>query len=125
MLWRRILKVLTSAPKTTTNKLKQRLGKWIDTHSECGQWLSYQDRNGKFYVRESHKDTEWKIFERTNRGTQLTCIDTTKEYQPTKYSTPVRIHTSAGGKIYKDLGAELETNTINEDVLMGQAESFE
>ena len=95
--------MLTPNPKITTNKLKQRLGKWIDTHSKCGQWLSHQDRNGKYYARESHEDTEWKIYERTNRGTQLTCIDTTKEYQPTKYSTPVRIHTSAGGQIYKDL----------------------
>ena len=122
MLWRRILKILTSAPKRKTCKLKQRLEKWTNTHSESGQWLSYQDRNGKFYARESHKDTEWKIFERTNRETQLTCIDTTKEYQPTKYSTPVRIHTTAGGKIYTELGAELETTTIDEDVQMGPAE---
>ena len=55
----------------------------------------------------------------------MTCIDTTKEYQPTKYSTPVRIHTSAGGKIYKELGAELKTTATNEVVLIGPAESFE
>ena len=89
MLWRRILKMLTSAQTTKTNNLKQRLGKWTDTHSKSGQWLSYQDSNGRFYARESHQDTELEIFEQTNRGTQLTCIDTTKEYQPTKYSTPV------------------------------------
>ena len=43
MLWRRILKMLTPSPKTTTNKLKKQLGKRIDTHSKSGQWLSYQD----------------------------------------------------------------------------------
>ena len=102
-----------------------KIGNWIDTHSKCGQWLSYQNRNGKFYTRESHKDTGWKIYERTNRGTQLTCIDTTKEYHPTKHSTSVRIHTSAGGKIYKELGEELEPNTIDEDIPMGPVESFE
>ena len=91
--------MLTSVPTTKTNRLQQKLGKWTNTHSESGQWLSYQDRNGKFYGRKSHEDTEWKIFECTNRGTQLTCINTTKEYQPTKYSTPVQIHTSAEGKI--------------------------
>ena len=32
--------------KKTTNKLTKKLGKWIDDHSECGEWLSYQDRNG-------------------------------------------------------------------------------
>ena len=58
MLWRRILKMLTSAPTTKTNKLKQRLGKWTDTHNESGQWLSYQDNNGKFYARDTHEDTE-------------------------------------------------------------------
>ena len=81
--------MLTPTPKTTTNKLQQKLGKWIDTHSECGKWLSYQDRNGNFYARASHEDTEWKVYERTNKGTQLTCIDTIKEYRPTKHSTPV------------------------------------
>ena len=90
--------MLTPSPKTTTNKLKKKLGKWIDTHSECSQWLSYQDRNGKFYARESREDTEWKVYERTNKGPQLTCIDTTEEYRPTKHSIPVRIHASAGGK---------------------------
>ena len=125
MLWRRILKILTSAPTTKTKKLKQRIGKLTNTHSKSDQWLSYQDRNGKFNAREFRKDTEWEIYEHTNRGTQLTCIDTTKEYQPTKYSTPVRIHTSAGGKIYKDLGEELKTSTINENVPIGPAELFE
>ena len=43
MLWRRILKILTSSPKTATNKLTKKLGKWINTHSKSGQWLSYQD----------------------------------------------------------------------------------
>ena len=126
MLWRRILKLLTPAPtsRTTTNRLQQKLGMWSDTHSKSGQWLSYQDSNGKFYARETHDDTEWKIFERTNGGTQLTCIDTTTEYQPTKYSTPVQIHTAAGGKKYKELGAEPETTTIDEDVPIEPAESF-
>ena len=122
IIWRRILKILTSAPKTTTNRLQQRLGNWINTHSKCGQWLSYQDKNGKFYARESHEDTEWKIYERTNRGTQLKCIDTTEEYQPIKHSTPVQIHISAGGKIYKELGAELQ---IDKKIPEDPAESFE
>ena len=88
-LWKRILKLLTTAPtsQTTTNRLQQKLGKRRTTHSKSGQWLSYQDSNDKFYVRETHDDTEWKIFECTNGGTQLTYIDTTTEYQPTKYST--------------------------------------
>jgi len=60
-----------------------------------------------------------------NRGTQLTCINTTKEYQPTKHSTPVRIHTSAGGRIYKELGVELKTDKINKEVPTGPTESFE
>ena len=51
-------------------------------------------------------------------------MDTTTEYQPTKYSIPVRIHTTAGGKIYKELGAELETTTVDEDVPIGPAESL-
>ena len=58
MIWRRILKILTPSTKTTTNKLQKKLGKWIDKHSKCGQWLLYQDRNGNFYARVSHKDTE-------------------------------------------------------------------
>ena len=84
---------------------------WKTTHSESGQWLSYQDSDNKFYTRETHDDKEWKILKRTNGVTQLTCVDTTTEYQPTKYSIPVRIHTTAGGKIYEELGAELETTT--------------
>ena len=70
----------------------------------------------------SHKDTEWKVYERTNKGTQLTCINTTKEYQPTKHSIPVQIHISTGGKIYKELGAELK---IDKELPEGPAESFE
>ena len=38
------------------------------------------------------------------------------------YSTPVRIHTSAGGKIYKELGAELK---IDEELPEGPVEAFE
>ena len=93
-LWRQILKLLTTAPtaKITKNRLQQKLGKWKDTHSESGRWLLYQDNNKKFYARETHEDKEWKIFERTNGKTQLTCIDTITEYQPTKHSVPVPIH---------------------------------
>ena len=120
-IWKRILKLLTVSPKETTNKLNERLGKWIDYHSECGEWLSYQDRNGKFYARQAHTDKEWMIYKRTNKGTQLTCIDTTQSYQPTKYSTPVRIHTSAEGTVYKELGAELK---VTEAVPIGPVESF-
>ena len=36
MLWKKIPKTLTPSPKTTTNKLTKRLGKWINTHSESG-----------------------------------------------------------------------------------------
>ena len=58
-LWKKILKILTPSPKTTTNKLmRKRLGKWIDTHSACGKGLLYQDGNGKFHVSESHKVKE-------------------------------------------------------------------
>ena len=56
-------------PKTTMNKLKQRLGKWLEVHSEFGQWLSYQDNNGQFYVKETHEDTAWIVYKRTNKGT--------------------------------------------------------
>ena len=110
MLWRRILKILTQTPNTKTNKLQQKLGKWVDTHSECGKWLLYQDHNRNFYARETHKDIEQKVYKHTNKGTQLTCIDTTITYQPTKYSIPVSIHISAGGKINRELGAELKVD---------------
>ena len=99
ILWKRILKLLTPTPKTKTNKFQQKLGKWTDTHRECGKWLSYQDQNGSFYARETHEDIKLKVYKCTNKGTQLICTDTTKDYQPIKYSILVRIHTSAGGKI--------------------------
>ena len=94
----------------------------VETHSECGKCLTYQERNGSFYAQETHEDTEWKVYKRTNKGTQLTCIDTAKEYQPTKYSTPVRIHPSAGGKIYRELGPKLE---MDKELPAGPDESFE
>ena len=59
---------------------------------------------------------------RTNKGTQLTCVDTIKEYQPTKFSIPVWIHTSARGKVYRKLGAELK---IDNDLPKGPVKSFE
>ena len=96
-LWKRILKTLTILPKTTTNRLTERLGTRINDNSECGKWLSYQDRNRNFYAGATHKDKEWIIYKRTSKETQLTCIDTIKEYQPTKHSIPVRIHTTARG----------------------------
>ena len=55
-LWKQILKTLTPSSKTTTNRLTKRLGKWIEAHSECGKWLSYQDRNRNFYTRETQED---------------------------------------------------------------------
>ena len=70
------MKLLTVSPRKTTNKLTENLGKWIDDHSKYGEWLFYQDRNGKFYARQTHTDKEWMIYESTNKGTQLTCIDT-------------------------------------------------
>ena len=100
----------------------KKLGKWIDKYSKSGQWLLYQDQNGNFYSRVYHEDTEWKVYERTKKGTQLTCIDTTEKYRPTKHSVPVQTHTSTGGKIHKELGAELK---INEELPEGPVESFE
>ena len=44
ILWRKILIMLTPITKTTIYKLQQKLWKWMNTHSECGKWLSYQDR---------------------------------------------------------------------------------
>ena len=79
--WKKILKRLTPLPTANTNKLTKRLGKWIDTHSVCGQWLSYKDHDTNFYSRDSHDDIEWKVYKRTKKGTQLICIDTTAEYQ--------------------------------------------
>ena len=120
-LWKRILKTLTSFPKTTINKLTKRLGKWINTHSKCGKRLSYQDENDNFYARATHKDKEWIVYKRTNKGTQLTCIDTIKEYQPTKHSIPVQIYTAARGTMYRELGAELK---IDDELPVGPVESF-
>ena len=119
-LWKRILKMVTPSPKANTQKLTKRPGKWIDTHSESRQWLLYKDHAGNFYSRGSHDDTEWKVYKRTKKGTQLTCIKATAEYQPTKHSIPVRTHTSAGGKIYRELGAGLK---IDDESLEGPAES--
>ena len=52
---------------------------------------------------------------------QLTCIDTIKEYQPTKHSIPVRIHKTARRTVYRELGAELK---IDNELLVGPVESF-
>ena len=41
LLLERILKTLTTTSKATTNKLRQQLGKRIDTYSECRKWLTY------------------------------------------------------------------------------------
>ena len=119
--------MLTTAPKsqTTKNRLQQNLGMWKGTHSESGRWLSYQDNNNKIYARETHEDKEWKIFERPNGKTQLTCVDTITEYRPTKYSDPVQIHTTAGGVTYKELGAELKTTAVDENIPIGPAKLFE
>ena len=119
-LCKRILKTLTSSSKTP-NRLTTQLGTWINAHSECGKWLSYQDRNENFYARETHKDKEWIVYKRTNKGTQLTYIDMIKEYKPTKHSIPVRIHTAARGTIYRELGAELK---IDDALPVGPVDSF-
>ena len=108
MLWKRIRKTHTSSPKTTTNRLTKRLEAWINAFSERGKWLSYQDKNGNFYTRESHKDKEWIVYKRTNKGIQLTCINMIKECQPTKHSVLIRIHTAARETVYRELGAELK-----------------
>ena len=103
------------------NKLTKRLGKWSNAHSECGKWLSYQDRNGNFYAIETHEDKEWIVYKQTHLGRQLTCIETIKEYQPTKHSIPVQIYTTVKGTVYRVLGAELK---IDDKLPTCQAESF-
>ena len=125
MLWKRILKILTLSPTTTTNQLKQPLGKWSTKHSECGKWLSYQDSNGRFYAKETHEDTEWIVYKRTNTGTQLTSINTITEYNPSKHSIPVPIYMTARGKIYPELGAELKSSEVVAPLSIGPPESFE
>ena len=45
----------------------------------------------------------------------------TIEYQPTKHSVPIRIHTAARRTIYRELGAELK---IDNELLEGPVESF-
>ena len=62
------------------------------------------------------------IYKRTNKGTQLSCIDTVQKCQPTKHSTPVRIHTLVRGRVYTELGAELK---ITETLIVGPVESFQ
>ena len=44
-----------------------------------------------------------------------------KEYQPTKRSIPVQIHTAARGTVYREFGAELK---IDNELPVGPAESF-
>ena len=61
------------------------------------------------------------VYKQTNKGTQLKCIDTIKEYQPTKHSVSVQIHTAARGTVYRELGADLK---IDNKVPVGPAESF-
>ena len=56
------------------------------------------------------------------KGTQLICIDTIKEYRPKKSSIQVWIHTSARGKIYKELGSGLK---IDFDLPEGPEKRFE
>ena len=63
-----------------------------------------------------------KIYKRTNNGTQLTCIDKTSKYKPTKYSIPVQVCASSRGDIYTEVGAELE---INEVLPAGPIDSFD
>ena len=57
-LWKRMLIMLIPTSSTKTNKLQQKLGKWINTHSKCGKWLLYQDQNRNFYAKEIHEDIE-------------------------------------------------------------------
>ena len=118
----RILKILTVSPQKTTDKLTERLGTWISNHSKCGEWLSYEDKNGNFYARETYEDKEWIIYKRTSKGTQLTCIDTIQKYQQTKHSTPVRIHASARRIVYRELGVELK---IDNELIVGPVEPFQ
>ena len=72
--------------------------------------MPYQNRNGNFYAKKTHNNKEWIIYKKTNKGTQHTSIDTIQKYQPIKHSIPVRIHTSARGIMYRELGAELKIN---------------
>ena len=54
--------------------------------------------------KKKHEDTDWKVYKRTNKGKQLTCVNNTSKYQPTKYSISVQIYASAQGNIYTELG---------------------
>ena len=75
-----------------------------------------------FYTRETNEDKEWIVYTHTNKGTQLTCINTIKECQPTKHSAPVRIYTATRGTVYRELGAEFK---INNKLSVGLVISFE
>ena len=61
------------------------------------------------------------IYNRTNKGKQLTCIETVQKYKSTKHSTLVQIYTSARGIMYKESGAELK---INDNLIVCPVESF-
>ena len=41
--------------------------KLINTHSEYGKWLLYQDKNENFCARETHEDKEWIVNKRTKK----------------------------------------------------------
>ena len=67
----------------------------------------YQDQNENLYARESHKDTALKVYECTNKGTQLTCIDTTENIdQQSIVSQFESIHQQE--ERYRELRADLK-----------------
>ena len=76
----------------------------------------------KFLCKRDPRRQRMDSLQTKNKGTQLTCIDTIKEYQPTKHGIPVRIHTAARGTVYRELRAELK---IDDELSVGPVESFE
>ena len=73
-------------------------------------------------MQESYEDKEWIVYKRTNKGTQLTYINTIIEYQPTKLSVTVCIHTAARRTVYRELGAEIK---IDNELSVGPVKWFE
>ena len=90
-------------------------------HSTYSRTYARIHENKLAKVRFFHSLDKLSIFSPTNKGTQITYINTTEEYQPTKYSVPVPIHTTARGTVYRELGAELK---IDNKLLVSQVESF-
>ena len=117
--WSKLLSTLTT--RSSPTRLKQKLGKWYQSHSKSGRWLAYQEED-KIYAKLIHSETEWNIYTRWNKSSQLSCVNTTATYTPTSTSIPVKVRISAGGKIYSELGAEL---IIQDELPIGPIITFQ